>query len=131
MGELLLCACGFDIRKQRQNRLVGVDARYHRKQRGKGDDLCGHLEALGAEHPQNADQKRRKKRRGGDRKNLALNQQKPARMRNRRKQRREGKRLFRRHARIRKPEPRRSGKASILKYQKRYIKHLQAPNLRC
>lgn len=86
----MLCARGSDIRKQRQNRLVGVDARYHRKQRGEGDDLCGHLEALGTEHPQNADQKRRKKRRGGDRKNLALNQQKPARMRYRRKQRREG-----------------------------------------
>ena len=131
MSELLLRARGFDIRKQRQNRLVGVDARDHRKQRGKGDDLCGHLEALGAEHPQNADQKRRKKRRGGDRKNLALNQQKPARMRNRCKQCRENERLFRRHARIRKPQPRRSGKASILKYRKRYIKHLQAPNLRC
>lgn len=127
----MLCARGSDIRKQRQNRLVGVDARYHRKQRGEGDDLCGHLEALGTEHPQNADQKRRKKRRGGDRKNLALNQQKPTRMRNRRKQRREGERLFRWHARIRKPEPRRSGKASVLKYQKCYIKHLQAPNLRC
>ena len=70
----MLCARGSDIRKQRQNRLVSVDAWDHRKQRGKGDDLCGHLEALGAEHPQNADQKRRKKRRGGDRKNLALNQ---------------------------------------------------------
>ena len=127
----MLRARGFDIRKQRQNRLVGVDARYHRKQRGKGDNLCGHLEALGAEHPQNADQKRRKKRRGGDRKNLALYQQKPARMRNRRKQRREGERLFGRHARIRKPKPRRSGKASILKYRKREIKHLRAPNLRC
>lgn len=127
----MLCTRGSYIRKQRQNRLIGVDARYHWKQRGEGDDLCGHLEALGAEHSQNADQKRRKKRRGGDRKNLALYQQKPARMRNRRKQRREGKRLFRRHARIRKPEPRRSGKASVLKYQKRYIKHLQAPNLRC
>ena len=127
----MLCARGSDIRKQRQNRLVGVDARYHRKQRRKGDNLCGHLEALGTEHPQNADQKRRKKRCGGDRKNLALYQQKPARMRNRCKQRRENKRLFWRHARIRKPQPRRSGKASILKYQKRYIKHLQAPNLRC
>ncbi len=74
MGEFMLCARGSDIRKQRQNRLVGVDAWDHRKQRGKGDDLCGHLEALGTEHPQNADQKRRKKRRGGDRKNLALNQ---------------------------------------------------------
>ena len=72
MGELLLCARGFDIRKQRQDRLVGVNARDHRKQRGKGDDLCGHLEALGTEHPQNTDQKRRKKRRGGDRENLAL-----------------------------------------------------------
>ena len=127
----MLYARGFDIRKQRQNRLVGVDARDHRKQRGEGDDLCGHLEALGAEHPQNADQKRRKKRRGGDRKNLALNQQKPARMRNRRKQRRENECLFGRHARIRKPKPRRSGKASILKYRKREIKHLQALNLRC
>lgn len=127
----MLCARSSDIRKQRQNRLVGVDARDHRKQRRKGDDLCGHLEALGAEHTQNADQKRRKKRRGGDRKNLALYQQKPARMRYRRKQRRENKRLFWRHARIRKPQPRRSGKASVLKYQKRYIKHLQAPNLRC
>ena len=127
----MLCARSSDIRKQRQNRLVGVDARYHRKQRGEGDDLCGNLKALGAEHSQNADQKRSKKRRGGDRKNLALYQQKPARRRNRRKQRREGKRLFGRHARIRKPEPRRSSKASILKYQKRYIKHLQAPNLRC
>ena len=131
MSELLLRARDFDIRKQRQNRFVSVDAWDHRKQRGKGDDLCGYFEALGAEHPQNADQKRRKKRRGGDRKNLALNQQKPTRMRNRRKQRREGKRLFRRHARICKPKPRRSGKASILKYQKRYIKHLQALNLRC
>ena len=127
----MLCARSSDIRKQRQNRLVGVDAGDHRKQRRKGDDLCRHLEALGAKHPQNTDQKRRKKRRGGDRKNLALYQQKPARMRNRRKQRREGERLFRRHARIRKPEPRRSGKASVFKYQKRYIKHLQAPNLRC
>ena len=127
----MLCARGSDIRKQRQNRLVGVDARYHRKQRRKGDNLCGHLEALGAKHPQNTDQKRRKKRRGGDRKNLALNQQKPARMRNRCKQRRENKRLFWRHARIRKPQPRRSGKAGVLKYRKRYIKHLQAPNLRC
>ena len=127
----MLCARSSDIRKQRQNRLVGVDAWDHRKQRRKGDNLCGHLEALGTEHPQNADQKRRKKRRGGDRKNLALNQQKPARMRNRRKQCRENKRLFRRHARIRKPKPRRSGKASVLKYQKCYIKHLRAPNLRC
>ena len=127
----MLCARGSDIRKQRQNRLVGVDARYHRKQCGKGDDLCGHLEALGAEHPQNADQKRRKKRRSGDRKNLALYQQKPARMCNCRKQRRENERLFRRHARICKSQPRRSGKASILKYRKREIKHLQAPNLRC
>ena len=127
----MIRARGSDIRKQRQNRLVGVNAGDHRKQRRKGDNLCGHLEALGAEHSQNADQKRRKKRRGGDRKNLTLDQQEPARMRNRRKQRRENKRLFWRHARIRKPQPRRSGKAGVLKYQKRYIKHLRAPNLRC
>ena len=66
MSEFMLRARGSDIRKQRQNRLIGVDAWDHRKQRRKGDDLCRHLEALGAEHSQNADQKRRKKRRGGD-----------------------------------------------------------------